>query len=158
MFCPGCHSPSLFYSWCQLDTIFDQSKMIRIPNWTKNICIWNIYYLQWKDRERQKKNYDRKVKHVKIEVGDKVLVKRLAFDGKHKIQDKFEEEVYTVTEQPRQDIPFFTVRAPSGSERTLHRPPWLGESSGTGESGQKIQTVSTLSKGSSLENCICVRN
>ena len=72
-------------------------------------------------RDRQKKNYDRKVKHVKIEVGDKVLVKRLAFDGKHKIQDKFEEEVYTVTEQPRPEFPFFTVRAPSGSERTLHR-------------------------------------
>jgi len=54
---------------------------------------------------------------VKIEVGDKVLVKRLAFDGKHKIQDKF--EVYTVTEQRRPDILVFTVRAPSGSG--LHR-------------------------------------
>ena len=58
---------------------------------------------------------------MKIEVGDKVLVKRLAFDGKHKIQDKFKEEVYTVTEQRRPDILVFTVRAPSGSERTLHR-------------------------------------
>jgi len=48
---------------------------------------------------------------VKIEVGDKVLVKRLAFDGKHKIQDKFEEEVYTVTEQPRPDISVFYCKS-----------------------------------------------
>lgn len=74
-----------------------------------------------KAKARQKQYYDKKTKPVKITVGDEVLVKRLAFDGKHKLQDKFEEEVYLVEEQPREDLPVFRVKSPSGRERTLHR-------------------------------------
>ena len=37
-----------------------------------------------------------------LEIGDRVLVRRLAFDGKHNISDKFEEKIFIVTEQPRQ--------------------------------------------------------
>jgi len=75
-----------------------------------------------KAKTKQKKGYDKKAKAVKISVGDKVLVKRLAFDGKHKIEDKYENEVYEVVQQPRDDIPVFKVRNEDiGKERVLHR-------------------------------------
>ncbi|XP_060568065.1 zinc finger protein 652-B-like [Ruditapes philippinarum] len=75
-----------------------------------------------KARLKQKKYFDKKAKAATISVGDKVLVKILKFDGKHKIADKFEEELYKVTEQPRHDIPVFKVRSEiSGVEKILHR-------------------------------------
>lgn len=55
-----------------------------------------------------------------MNVGDEVLVRKKAFDGKHKIQDRCEEEVYTTIEQLRLDIPVFRVRS-SDRIRTLHR-------------------------------------
>nr|KAG5705225.1 hypothetical protein BaRGS_011251 [Batillaria attramentaria] len=47
-----------------------------------------------KARAQQKKGYDRKTRGAGIEVGDRVLVKIVVFDGKHKIADKWEEDVY----------------------------------------------------------------
>ena len=59
---------------------------------------------------------------MKISVGDKVLVKKLSFEGKHKIQDKFEEDVYTVIEQSRPEIPVYKVKSDTSNiEKTLHR-------------------------------------
>ena len=75
-----------------------------------------------KERKRNKRNYDRKVRCSKIEKGDKVLVRQKAFKGKHKIQDKWEEDVYIVTSQPIQSCPVFKVQNErSGKTRTLHR-------------------------------------
>ena len=71
-------------------------------------------------KEKQKKYYDRKAKVVEMSVGDRVLVRRKVFDGKHKIEDRFENEVYHITEQPRPDIPVYKVED-EGKERTLHR-------------------------------------
>ena len=46
----------------------------------------------------------------------------LAFDGKHKIQDRFEEELYYVIEQPRVNIPVYKVRSrQSQKTKVLHR-------------------------------------
>ncbi|XP_053400898.1 uncharacterized protein LOC128557552 [Mercenaria mercenaria] len=72
-------------------------------------------------RQRQKKHYDKKAKASKIQVGDNVLVKILAFEGRHKIADRFEEELYVVTEQPNPEIPVFEVKNRDGACRTLHR-------------------------------------
>jgi hypothetical protein len=59
---------------------------------------------------RQKTHYDKKAKASKINVGDKVLVKILAFgDGKHKSSDRNEKEIYTVIKQPSPDIPVYEV-------------------------------------------------
>jgi len=75
-----------------------------------------------KSQVKQKKYYDRKAKTVKITVGDKVVVRKLAFSGKHKIQDRFESDTYVVIEQPRLDIPVFKIKSEqSGLEKTLHR-------------------------------------
>lgn len=47
-------------------------------------------------RKRQKKNFDKKTKAAKIGIGDQVLVRIMKFEGKNKIADRFEKEVYNV--------------------------------------------------------------
>ncbi|XP_053391952.1 uncharacterized protein LOC123557828 isoform X2 [Mercenaria mercenaria] len=74
-----------------------------------------------KAKVKQKTGYDRKAKAVRIEIGDTVLVKILAFDGKHKISDKFEKDACEVIDQPNKDIPVFIIKSPNGETRTLHR-------------------------------------
>ncbi|XP_052090378.1 uncharacterized protein LOC127727026 [Mytilus californianus] len=72
---------------------------------------------------KQKKNYDTRVKGATIKKGDLVLVKIVAFEGKHKLSDKWEQDPYVVLEQPNLDIPVFTVRKENGEgrKRNLHR-------------------------------------
>jgi transposase InsO family protein len=75
-----------------------------------------------KAQEKQKKFYDKKAKAVALSIGDKVLVRVLAFKGKHKIQDRYESDVYEIIDHPRLDIPVFRIRSvQSGNEKTLHR-------------------------------------
>ena len=73
-----------------------------------------------KSKGKQRKYYDRKARPVHISVGDKVLGRKTAFDGKHEIADRFEENEYTVVHQPREDIPVFKVKY-LDRIRTLHR-------------------------------------
>lgn len=72
-------------------------------------------------RSKQKHYYDRKAKAAQIKVGDTVLVRILAFEGKHKIEDKFEKEACKIIGQPNPDIPVFDVKSEDGSVRRLHR-------------------------------------
>jgi hypothetical protein len=76
-----------------------------------------------KSQERQKDNYDLKSRGVVLEVGDRVLVKVVAFDGRHKLADKWEEDPYLVISQPNQDIPVYKVQREDGvgRMRILHR-------------------------------------
>lgn len=55
-----------------------------------------------KSRTKQKVQFDKKAKAHKLNVGDHVLLRILAYDGKHKIADKFEENVYVIKSQPNQ--------------------------------------------------------
>lgn len=74
-------------------------------------------------RLNQKKQYDKKIKGATVEVGDRILVKILAFTGKHKISDKWESVPYIVLKKPNSDIPVFDVQREDGvgRVRTLHR-------------------------------------
>ncbi|VDH90823.1 Hypothetical predicted protein [Mytilus galloprovincialis] len=76
-----------------------------------------------KANEKQKEHYDLKVRGAVVEKGDKVLVKKVAFDGKHKLSDKWENDIYLVLSQPNKDIPVYVVQKDSGEgrKRTLHR-------------------------------------
>jgi hypothetical protein len=58
-----------------------------------------------------------------LSVGDRVLVRVVAYDGKHKIADKWEDHPYLVIKQPNEDIPVFKVRREDGEGRcrVLHR-------------------------------------
>ena len=74
-------------------------------------------------QERQKRYYDLKVRGNNIQVGDRVMVKIVAFEGKHKLANKWEEDPYVVLEIPNPDIPVYVVRKENGEgrKRTLHR-------------------------------------
>lgn len=74
-------------------------------------------------QEKQKKNYDIKARGAVIQLGDKVLVKIVAFDGPHKLSDKWEEDPYIVISQPNRDIPVYIVKKENNTSksRTLHR-------------------------------------
>ena len=76
-----------------------------------------------KSQRRQKQNYDLKVRGAVIQTGDRVLVKRVAFEGKHKLSDKWEDEPYIVHSQPNPDVPVYVVRKETSDkhQRTLHR-------------------------------------
>jgi hypothetical protein len=55
--------------------------------------------------------------------GDRVLVKIVAFEGKHKLANRWEEDIYVVSAQPNPDVPVYVLhseRDPS-ERRTLHR-------------------------------------
>ena len=63
-----------------------------------------------------------KVKGFQLQIDDLVLVKRVAWEGKHKIQNKWEPSEYVVVEQPNLNVPMYKVRSlDDGKERVLHR-------------------------------------
>ena len=76
-----------------------------------------------KQAEKAKKYYDRKVRCSKLEPGDLVLVKRFGFRGKHKIQDRWENQVYEVLESCHSSPLVFRIRREDGTGkiRVLHR-------------------------------------
>ena len=74
-------------------------------------------------QHRQKQLYDRKVRGAVLNKGDRTLVKIVAYDGTHKIADKWESFPYIVLSQPNPDIPVYRVQREDGvgKIRTLHR-------------------------------------
>jgi transposase InsO family protein/dUTPase len=72
-------------------------------------------------RLRQKRNYDVKVRGGTLQVGDQVLVRKLAFKGSHKLEDRWESEPYIVVAKENPDIPVYIVESREGKRRTLHR-------------------------------------
>lgn len=73
--------------------------------------------------EKSRRKIDLKARAAKLIVGDRVLVKILAHDGKHKLSDKWSDEIYVVTEQTNSDIPVYKVKREDGEgiQKTLHR-------------------------------------
>ncbi|VDI03827.1 Hypothetical predicted protein [Mytilus galloprovincialis] len=74
-------------------------------------------------REKQKTGNDLKARGATLEIGDKVLVKVVAYDGKHKIADRWEDDVYVIIGQPNCDVSVYYVQKENGEgrRRTLHR-------------------------------------
>ena len=96
-----------------IDYLKDLEEKIRV---SREIVEENIK----KAQSKHQKYYNRKAKNTRIDIGDSVLVKRVAFDGKHKIQDRYEEGVYEVVDQPRPELPVYRVKL-GDRIRTLHR-------------------------------------
>lgn len=61
-------------------------------------------------QKKQKDRYDLRSRGTLVQPGDKVPVKIVAFDGKHKLANKWEEDIYVVLKQPNPDIPVYTVK------------------------------------------------
>ena len=75
-----------------------------------------------KEADRHKRIYDRKCRAVQLHPGDLVLVKVVAFKGRHKIQNRWESGEYVVLQQPDPIIPVYVVKpAEGGKQRVLHR-------------------------------------
>ena len=77
-----------------------------------------------KHRAKQKFHFDLKARATVIHPGDRVLVRINAYEGKHKIADRWEDDVYVVTKQPNTYVPVFIVKRENDSDRnsrTLHR-------------------------------------
>ena len=78
--------------------------------------------LAQKEAERSKKLYDRRSRGVELLPQDLVLVKKVAWTGRHKIQDKWEEGEYVVLSRPDPYLPVYKVQPVEGRKvRTLHR-------------------------------------
>ena len=55
-------------------------------------------------------------------MGDLVLVKQNAWEGRHKIQDQWESREYQVVGQPTPGVPVYTVKSLAGGKtKVLHR-------------------------------------
>ncbi|KAG1939020.1 interleukin-1 receptor accessory protein-like 1-A [Pimephales promelas] len=75
-----------------------------------------------KSAKRNKSRFDQRVKPASLDVGDRVLVRNVRIRGKHKLEDKWEQEVYVVVDRAG-DLPVYVVRPENkgGPNRTLHR-------------------------------------
>ena len=58
-------------------------------------------------QENQKQYFDLKTQGAVLQLGDRVLIRNVAFKGPHKIEDRWQEPVYLVQEQPDPRIPVF---------------------------------------------------
>ena len=75
-----------------------------------------------KQAQKYKLSYNKKVKGSQLQIDDFVLVKIVAWNGRHKIQNKWEPDEYTVVEQPNKNVPVYRVKPiGEGKERVLHR-------------------------------------
>ena len=75
-----------------------------------------------KQTQKYKLSYDKKVKGSQLQIDDLVLVTRVAWKGRHKIQNKWEPSEYVVVNQPNLNVPVYKVRSLEDcKERILHR-------------------------------------
>jgi len=71
-------------------------------------------------KKKQAKYYNRKAKTVLISKGDRVLVRRVAFDGMHKLADTYEDDIYIVVCQMNPDVSVYCVLS-GYKEKVLHQ-------------------------------------
>ena len=69
---------------------------------------------------KKKRLYDRKVSVVTLKVGDIVLVRMDAFQGKRKIKDQWGDVMYRVVAKVNKNIPMYIIKNQHGRLQTLH--------------------------------------
>ena len=76
-----------------------------------------------KSAERHKVNYDAKVRESTLDIGDRVLIRKVGIKGKHKQADRWDKHPYVVIDKPFENIPVFKVQKESGDKQVkiLHR-------------------------------------
>lgn len=71
-------------------------------------------------RERQKRNYDRKVRGRRVQVGDAVLLRNVGLKGRQKLADLWQQDPFTVIDQPNNDVPVYNIQR-GRTIKTVHR-------------------------------------
>lgn len=72
--------------------------------------------------EKNKAEYDKRLRGYPIEIGDQVLIRRTGIKGRHKLADRWLDQPHIVVAKPNPEIPVFRVRElDGGAEKTLHR-------------------------------------
>jgi len=92
-----------------------------------------------------KKQYDKRVRGNRLDVGDRVLLRKTRFEeGKHKLANHWEDEVYEVQNQ-LDDLPVYIVKPESGKGklRRLHRNNLLPIGKGNEASSERSSSSST---------------
>ena len=72
---------------------------------------------------KAKQHYDIKQRGGSLNVGDHVLVKKTGIIGRHKLADRWEDDLHVVLSIPNEDMPVFVVQSldKKGPKRTVHR-------------------------------------
>ena len=72
---------------------------------------------------KYKQYYDEKVRYAVLEPGERVLVRKVGIQGKHKLADLWEAEPCIIRSQPIPDMPVFRVEKENsaGKYKLLHR-------------------------------------
>ena len=76
-----------------------------------------------KSADRNKANYDLKVREATLDVGDHALIRNVGLRGKNKLADKWDKDSCVVIDIPDRNIPVYKVQRESGNStvKTLHR-------------------------------------
>ena len=75
-----------------------------------------------KQAQKYKSSYHKKVRGSQLKMNDIVLVKGVAWKGRHKIQNKWEPSEYVVIEQPNLKVQVYKVKSLEDNKiRVLHR-------------------------------------
>ena len=76
-----------------------------------------------KENQRYKWAYDHRIRCTQFRVGDKLLLKRTTFKGKHKIKDCWINAIYCVDGKPYARLPVFKITpvAGEGKVKVVHR-------------------------------------
>ena len=73
-------------------------------------------------RDRNAAAYDRLASASSLEEGDEVLVRNMHFRQRHKVQDRWSADTFTVLSRPDPALPVYRVQSQStGKHKTLHR-------------------------------------
>ena len=75
-----------------------------------------------KESSRQKALFDKRSKDLRLQPGDLCLVKKTSWKARHKIQNRWEDDLYVILSQTNEDIPVYTIRNTiTADDKTLHR-------------------------------------
>ena len=72
------------------------------------------------EAEKQKLYYDQATSTTQLVLGDVVLMKNDAYQGKRKVKDLWSETEYVVVHQATDDVPAYEVKDEAGNIKTIH--------------------------------------
>ena len=72
------------------------------------------------EAEKQKRYYDQATSTAQLVLGDVVLMKNDAYQGKRKVKDQWSKTEYVVVRQVADGVPAYEVKDEAGNVKTVH--------------------------------------